>query len=944
LAEFLPFIVIGLSVGSIYGLAATGLVLTYKTSGIFNFAYGALASVSVFIFYELHDVQGWPWPLAGGLCVFVVGPVMGYLLELLARQLAAADRTLQIGAMVGLIVCIVSITGLLFSNTSGVFPSFLPTATVRLLDVNVEWEQIIVFIVGLAAAGGLYAFLRFTRRGVELRAVVDDPDLLSVTGTSAVRVRRLAWMIGSSFAALSGLLIAPNLQLSATALTLLVVQAFCAAAIGYFSNLPLTYLGGLLTGVAGAVATKYVVNVPWLIGFPSSLPFVVLFVVLLVTPRGRLLVRSFVVPRRIPPSWHAPLRARLLSGVVFLALLCAVPWLVGTNLASYTSALILVILLLSLGLLLRTARQVSLCQYGFAAIGAAAMAHFTGAGIPWLIALLLAALVAIPVGALIAIPAIRLSGVFLALATLGFGILLEQMVYTQGWMFGASSNGLPTTRPDLSIDGFQLGSDEGMYFVVLAFVAVVAVAIAVLTETRLGKLLRAMGDSPVALDTYGVNVNVIRVLVFCVSAAIAAIAGALTASVDTYAIGDNFPSFSSLTIVTIVLVVVVGDPWYAFIAAAGLTIIPVYLTGGNVTNVILAVAAIGSVLVPVFRHRLQATPPRAVQAFADWIGGRPTRASGAPPATAPPAAPRPAPQPEPANTPTPALAPVHLASPPARLASPPAHVGSPRARLASRKVPSAGLAVENLTIRYGGALAVDSASLTVQPGAITGLVGPNGAGKTSIFNACSGLIAPTGGRITLHGDDISHASPSQRARLGLGRTFQRVQLFESLPVRSNVQLARESALAGSNPLRQVVGRRSDAREIERATTEAIKLTGIGPYVDAPVDRLSTGQRRLVELARVLAGPFDIILLDEPSSGLDPTETKHFGQILCRAVAERGLGVLLVEHDMALVQQTCAHVYVLDYGTMIFEGTAQQMLTADSVRAAYLGVSTTETAS
>ena len=301
MAEFLPFIVIGLSVGSVYGLAATGLVLTYKTSGIFNFAYGALASVSVFIFYELHDVQGWPWPVVGGLCVFVVGPVMGYLLEWLSRQLAAADRTLQIGAMVGLIVWIVSITGIMFSTTSGIFPSFLPTTTVRVLDVNVQWEQIIVAVVGFAAAGALYAFLRFTRRGVELRAVVDDPDLLSVTGTSSVRVRRLAWMIGSSFAALSGLLIAPNLQLSALALTLLVVQAFSAAAIGYFTNLPLTYAGGLLTGVAGALATKYVVNVPWLIGFPSSLPFVVLFIVLLVTPRGRLVVRSFVVARRIPP-------------------------------------------------------------------------------------------------------------------------------------------------------------------------------------------------------------------------------------------------------------------------------------------------------------------------------------------------------------------------------------------------------------------------------------------------------------------------------------------------------------------------------------------------------------------------------------------------------------------------------------------------------------------
>jgi ABC-type branched-subunit amino acid transport system ATPase component/branched-subunit amino acid ABC-type transport system permease component len=914
LAEFLPFIVIGLSVGSIYGLAATGLVLTYKTSGIFNFAYGALASVSVFIFYELHDVQGWPWPVVGGLCVFVVGPVMGYLLELLSRQLAAADRTLQIGAMVGLIVWIVSITGIMFSNTSGIFPSFLPTTTVRMLDVNVQWEQIIVAVVGFAAAGALYAFLRFTRRGVELRAVVDDPDLLSVTGTSSVRVRRLAWMIGSSFAALSGLLIAPNLQLSALALTLLVVQAFSAAAIGYFTNLPLTYVGGLLTGVAGALATKYVVNVPWLIGFPSSLPFVVLFIVLLVTPRSKLVVRSFVVARRIPPSWHAPARARLYSGVVFLAVLCAVPWLVGTDLASYTSALIMVILILSLGLLLRTSRQVSLCQYGFAAIGAAAMGHFTSAGIPWLFALLLAALVAVPVGAFIAIPAIRLSGVFLALATLGFGILLEQMVYTMGWMFGPSSNGLPTTRPDLSIGGFQFGSDEGMYFVVVAFVVVIAVTVAVLTETRLGKLLRAMGDSPVALDTYGVNVNVIRVLVFCISAFIAAVAGALTASVNTYAIGSEFPSFSSLVLVTIVIAVVLGDPWYAFVAAAGLTIIPVYLTGGDVTEIILAVSAVGAVLVPVFRDRMQVTPPRAVVKFADWISTHPPRRARAAAqlAAAQPAAAA-------AETARPALVPA---------TRPPRPPGS------------TSLSVENLTIRYGGALAVDNVTLAVRAGMITGLVGPNGAGKTSIFNVCSGLVKPSAGRITLHGSDVTHASPSQRARLGLGRTFQRVQLFESLDVRSNITLARESALAGSNPLRQVVGRRGDAREIDRAVTAAIELTGVGAYLDKPVDHLSTGQRRLVELARVLAGPFDTVLLDEPSSGLDPAETEHFGEILGRAVAERGLGVLLVEHDMALVQQTCAHVYVLDYGSMIFEGTAQQMLTADAVRAAYLGVSTT----
>jgi ABC-type branched-subunit amino acid transport system permease subunit len=475
-------------------------------------------------------------------------------------------------------------------------------------------------------------------------------------------------------------------------------------------------------GVAGALATKYVVNVPWLMGLPASLPFLVLFVALVVTPRAKLDTRSFVTPRRIPRNWHAPIRARLLSGTIFVAVLCVVPWFVGTDLASYTSALILVMLILSLGLLIRTSRQVSLCQYAFAAIGAAAMAHLTSVGIPWFWALLVAALVAVPVGAIVAIPAVRLSGVFLALATLGFGILLEQIVYTQSWMFGPSASGLHTPRPSFNLGPLHLGTDEGMYFLVLAFVVIIAVGVAVLSETRLGKLLRAMGDSHLALDTYGVSVNVMRVLTFCITAFMAALAGALTASVRTYAIGDNFPSFSSLTLVVVAVVVVVGSPWYAFIAAGLLTLVPVYVTGSNVSQGILVLFGVAALFIPIVRHRIRLTP-RSIQELVERMSGRPSTSA--------------------------VVQPSAVAVP---------------ARLPPRPALATSLAVENLTIRYGGALAVDDASLAVRAGTITGLIGPNGAGKTSIFNACSGLLRPTSGKLTLHGVDITRASPSQRAR------------------------------------------------------------------------------------------------------------------------------------------------------------------------------------
>ena len=266
--------------------------------------------------------------------------------------------------------------------------------------------------------------------------------------------------------------------------------------------------------------------------------------------------------------------------------------------------------------------------------------------------------------------------------------------------------------------------------------------------------------------------------------------------------------------------------------------------------------------------------------------------------------------------------------------------GGPRVPAAG---PDAGLVIDRLTVRYGGVLAVEDVTVRAPIGVITGLIGPNGAGKTTAFNACSGLLKPTAGRIVLHGTDVTRADPSHRARRGLGRTFQRVQLFESLDVRTNVALARECGIAGRNPLRQVFSSRGDARTIQAAVNEAIELVGIEPLVDAPVKDLSTGQRRLVELARVLAGSFDLLLLDEPSSGLDQSETEEFGAILQRVVAERGVGILLVEHDMALVQQICERVHVLDFGRLLFEGSADEMVASEVVRAAYLGSEGVETA-
>lgn len=254
-----------------------------------------------------------------------------------------------------------------------------------------------------------------------------------------------------------------------------------------------------------------------------------------------------------------------------------------------------------------------------------------------------------------------------------------------------------------------------------------------------------------------------------------------------------------------------------------------------------------------------------------------------------------------------------------------------------------GLRVSEATVRFGGHIAVDGISLGAPKGEITGLIGPNGAGKTTTFNCCSGLTKPTHGRVTLFGQDISRASPQSRAQLGLGRTFQRMELFDSLPVRANVALGREAGLARSRPWKHLRETRSEAQETIDATNDALEICGIDHLAHRRPAELSTGERRLVELARCIAGGFRLMLLDEPSSGLDRAETRDFAQILRRLVDQHGVGILIVEHDMSLVLSICDYLYVLDFGKMIFEGTAAEVAASNLVRAAYLGTETPELA-
>jgi branched-subunit amino acid ABC-type transport system permease component len=605
--DLLPFIVSGLASGSVYALAGMGLVLTFRTSGIFNFAHGAQAALAAYVMYDLRDLHGWPWPAAALAAVLFAGVAAGFVLERMAWLLASAAAATRIVATVGLLVGLQGLIVVRYGAAAIPFRPFLPTGVaVTVSGVHVRADQLIVMALALVTAVALFTFFRRARLGVAMQAVVDDPALLGLQGESAVSVRRSAWVLGSCFAAGSGLLLAPVLNLDVNILTLLVVQAFGAAALGAFNSLVGTYAGGLAIGVVADVAKKYVTGTPALSQLPSTLPFLVLFVVLLVIPKRRLIERGArVVRRALPPRRFRPpvLAAGGLGGV---AVLLAIPVIASGKLSVYTTALAFVILFASLGLLVQGSDQVSLCHMAFAGVGAAGFVHAHEAGLPWLVAVLVGGLVAVPVGAIVAIPAIRLSGVYLAIATFGFGILMERIFYTRSFMFGPTLQ-VAAPRPGLG----RLATDTGYYYVVLA-VALAAVGVVVLVRrARLGRLLSGLADSPAALTAFGTDTNITRLFVFCISALLAGVAGAVMAPITGSASGGTFNFGISLVLLAVLFIAGRQPVLSAFVAAVAYAVIPAYIE--NATLVQATPVFFGAAALLVATNPLQAVAARTAR-------------------------------------------------------------------------------------------------------------------------------------------------------------------------------------------------------------------------------------------------------------------------------------------------------------------------------------------
>jgi branched-chain amino acid transport system permease protein len=569
--KFLTFTVLGLSQAAIFAIAASGLVLTYSTSGIFNFAHGAFGMLAAFTYWQVHVGWGVPtWP-AFFLVVFVIAPLFGALVErVIMRGIEEAPEVVKIVVTVSLMVALLFLAIAIWpQDVAYPIGPLMEGGDLTIAGVVLPNQRLMTIAVAIAVAVGLWALLRSTRLGVAMRAVVDDRSLLQLNGGRPARTAMMSWAIGAGLAAISGVLLAAEQPPSAITLTFLVVNAYAAAVVGRLRSLPGAFIGAVILGLAISYTSAYLpagasIGAFSLSGLPRAVPAIMLFIVIVAQPEARLRAHSVTRTRRIAvPSQ----RSALIGGVVLVLVVAAVGSMIaGPDLPLVSKALWFALITVSLVPLTGYAGQISLAQLTFTGIGAVAMATWGANGSPLAVGLSIA-LCAV-VGAVVALPALRLSGIYLALATAAFAIFCTWMVFSQRELL----TGGTVAVPPLNILGWEANTQFRQLVLTAVAFAVIANILVVLRRSSWGRRLAAMRDSPVACATLGLNLTATKVGVFALSAAIAGSAGALAGR--TF-VSDDFGLTPSLQVTMLAVVGGVGSIAGALMGGLTLGMFPI---------------------------------------------------------------------------------------------------------------------------------------------------------------------------------------------------------------------------------------------------------------------------------------------------------------------------------------------------------------------------------
>lgn len=590
MGSLFAFTLLGLFTGAAYAIMASGLVLTYTTTRVFNIAHGAFGMVLAFTFWDFTQRQGLPTLLSLFLVLGVVAPAIGWFIQrFVTRGLGEGPVSVALVVTVGLLVGLIGLAQQIWKPEPRVLLPFYPETGWQLGDTYITAHQVLTIACSLAVAVGLYLLLNRTRIGTAMRASVDNPDLLRLFGGKPDTVAALAWAIGMSLAALGGILLTPVVGLDYYALTLLVINAYAAAMLGRLKSLPLTFAGAMGLGILESWAVAYLPTDGFWSTIRPVIPALFLFAIVVMMPQAQLRIGQVkgIIAAPVPD-----VRKAVGSGGALLAVAFVLVGLVSrADVLLIGVAATYAMVMLSLVLLTGYGGHVSLAQFTFAGVGALAYAKLDE---PNLLGLLMAALIAAGVGALVALPVLRLTGLYLALSTLAFAVLMDKMIFQAEFAFKFNGT-LATER--VSVLGVRIGSDTSyVWFMVLCFV-LMGLFLLWLRRGALGRILIAMRDSPSGCGTLGLDLRWFRVGLFSLSAGMAGLAGGLFAGLRGTVGAADFLYFQSLLVLLLAVVFGVTSVTGALLGGTALMLLPVWQSSApELAGLLFAVLGFGAVL------------------------------------------------------------------------------------------------------------------------------------------------------------------------------------------------------------------------------------------------------------------------------------------------------------------------------------------------------------
>ncbi len=572
MSDFLQYTIFGVMLGAGYAIAATGLVVTYTTSGVFNFAQGAVGMVAAFCYWELVSAHHVPVLLALLIILVVGASISGALVErVLMRRLHGASSERPVMVTLGLMVILTGVATIVWSPTTERQVDNMVSGQFRLVGINIQYQEVLIIGVAMAVAVALRALFYSTRTGYALRAVVDDPELLAMSGVSPNRMSQYGWILGFMMAALAGVLLAPTQTtgISIEAMTLLVVNGYAAAIVGRLKNISVTFAAAIAIGLAENYVINYVLpHVPQNLvpDITYALPMAFLFIALVTLPSVRLRAVGRLSTMRAPRV--AGGRESLLAAAAFFVLAVVVALTFANTSVKGTTLLTLGGMVMTLGivglslvLLTGYSGQVSLCQFSFMGIGAFVMGKIAGGGS--VLGLVAGTVVCAAVGALIALPTIRLRDLYLALATFAFADAVATGFFPDSHIYG--SGGVSIGR--IVIPGVNFGSDSAEFLLVTGFFVLAALLVLAIRRSLFGRRLVALNDSPAAYATVGLNIGFTKVAVFAIAAGMAGLAGALYGTVQGVVGTTDFDIFPGIIFVLFVTIWSIRTVSGAFLAA-----------------------------------------------------------------------------------------------------------------------------------------------------------------------------------------------------------------------------------------------------------------------------------------------------------------------------------------------------------------------------------------